>query len=150
MHYHVFTEHFRSPNKIAGIGQIHSVLGSTNRQCCFLEVMPDFNHASNVHVRKHGRLRIVNCFTTTKVFLQLYLINTTHQMFKGSNIFLILKSDYIYKYLYNVTKYSNKSCSFELSIHQRVLKHFPNILSSTTVFNIDTNNKCLLNSKSAY
>ncbi len=42
----------------------------------------------------------------------------------------------------------HKCCSFELSIHQRILKKCrtisANILSSTTVFNIDNNKKCFL------
>ncbi len=44
---------------------------------------------------------------------------------------------------------SSKCCSFEHSVHQRILeKYKKKILSSTTVFNID--NKCFLSSKSAY
>ncbi len=59
------------------------------------------------------------------------------------------------KDIYNVTKIyiSNKRCSFELSIHLWFLKNkmyqFPQN-SSTTVFNIDNNQKCFLSSKSAY
>ncbi len=50
---------------------------------------------------------------------------------------------------------SNKCCSFELSIHLWILKNkmshgFHKILCSTTVFNIDNNQKCFLSSKSAY
>ncbi len=49
----------------------------------------------------------------------------------------------------------NKFCSFELSIHQRILKNkmftvSTQILCSTTVFNMDNNQKCFLSSKSAY
>ncbi len=48
---------------------------------------------------------------------------------------------------------SNKCCSFEISINQRTLKIFTtvstNILSSTSVFNID-NMKYLLSCKSGY
>ncbi len=48
------------------------------------------------------------------------------------------------KDFYNVTNYfSNKCFELELSIHQR-------ILCSTTVFNIDNNQKFVLSSKSAY
>jgi len=52
----------------------------------------------------------------------------------------LIKSDS--KDIYNVTKYytSNKCCSFELSIHQRIMnKHF-----YITVFNIDANNEHFL------
>ncbi len=50
---------------------------------------------------------------------------------------------------------SNKHCSFELSIIQRILKklnvsHVSQIFGSTTVSNSDNNQKCLLSSKSAY
>ncbi|MDN8907574.1 hypothetical protein Q0O77_14770, partial [Staphylococcus aureus] len=48
---------------------------------------------------------------------------------------------------------SNKCCSFELSIHQRILKKSTTvstkILSSTTVFNIDNNMTFYLSTKSA-
>jgi len=48
---------------------------------------------------------------------------------------------------------SNKS-SFELSFHQRILKKSVTIStilsSSTTVFNIDNNQNCVLSSKPAY
>ncbi len=59
---------------------------------------------------------------------------------------------YVCMYVYVCNKifiFSNKSCSFELSIHKSP-EIFYNILNSTTGFNIDTNNKCLYNSKSAY
>jgi len=44
------------------------------------------------------------------------------------------------------------SYSFDLFVHQRILKNMyiivsTKILSSTTVFNIDTNQKCFLSSK---
>ncbi len=42
----------------------------------------------------------------------------------------------------------NRCFSFEPSIHQRILK--TKMLCSTTVFNIDNNQKWLLSSKSAY
>ncbi len=49
---------------------------------------------------------------------------------------------------------SNKCCSFDLSIHQRILKKCitvsTKIKSSTNDFNIDNNIKCFLSSKSAY
>jgi len=46
---------------------------------------------------------------------------------------------------------SNKHCSFELYIHQRILKKmFIIVLSSTAVFSIDNNNKCLLSTKPSY
>ncbi len=46
----------------------------------------------------------------------------------------------------------DKCCSFELSVHQRILK-IKGITVFTkiwTVFNIDNNQKCFLSSKSAY
>ncbi len=55
------------------------------------------------------------------------------------------------KDFYNVTKdyISNKCCSFELSISQRILEE--NVSKyEVTVFNIDDNQKCFLSSKSAY
>ncbi len=106
-----------------------------------------------MHFRKHGRLRTVHCFTTTNVFLQLYLINTTNQIFRGSNIFHSKVTIYIRMY---VCMYVTKYLYFQIKavllnfLFIRVLKYFTNILSSTTGFNIDTNNKCLYNSKSAY
>ncbi len=55
--------------------------------------------------------------------------------------------------IYNVTKISisNECCSFELFVHQRILKNkcimvSTNILSSTTVFDIDNNKKSFLSS----
>ncbi len=48
---------------------------------------------------------------------------------------------------------SNKSCSFKLSIHQRlkyIYSQFHKIWSSTTIFKMYNNLKCLLSSKSAY
>jgi len=49
------------------------------------------------------------------------------------------------KDIYNVSKdsISNKYCSFELYIHQRILK-------KNTVFNIDNKNECFLASNCAY
>jgi len=45
----------------------------------------------------------------------------------------------------NVMSISNKCCSFELSIHQRILK-----VKCITVSNIDNNHKCLLSIRSSY
>ncbi len=47
---------------------------------------------------------------------------------------------------------SNKCCSFELSIHLWILKNkmHHSFHKNITVFNIDNNQKCFLNSKSAY
>ncbi len=46
---------------------------------------------------------------------------------------------------------SNKCCSYELYIHQRILKQkwsrFSQNVSSTTVFNIDDNKKSYLSTK---
>ncbi len=58
------------------------------------------------------------------------------------------------KNIYHVTK-PIFQINVELPIHQRIMKknlsQFPQkIWSSTTVFNIDNNQKCILSSKSAY
>ncbi len=48
---------------------------------------------------------------------------------------------------------SNKWCNFLLFINQIIknsIMAFTKILSSTIVFNIDNNRKCLLSTKSAY
>jgi len=48
----------------------------------------------------------------------------------------------------------NKCCSFELSSYQRILRTMitasTKILSSTTVFNIDSKKKCFLSTKSTF
>jgi len=57
----------------------------------------------------------------------------------------LIKSDN--KGIYNVTKdpISNKCCSFELSIHQIILKNEITVSTNIwTVFNTDDNHKCLL------
>ncbi len=57
-----------SPNKIAGICQIYSVLGSTNFDCCFLEAMPDFNHALKHAFQKTWKTKNCLLFYYNKCF----------------------------------------------------------------------------------
>ncbi len=86
--------------------------------------------------------------------LKVWVSKILFYFFKDINTFIhqgcikLIKSDG--KHIYNVKiSISNKCCSIHLWILKNKMYH-RKILCSTTVFNIDNNQKCLLSSKSAY
>ncbi len=143
MHYHVFTE----SNKIAGICQITLFSVQPILTAGFLEAMPDFNHALKHAFQKTWKTKNCLLFYYNKCFPATVLINTTNQIFRGSNIFTqkwlytYYVCMYVCMYMY-VTKYLYFQIKAVLLnfLFIRVLKYFTNILNSTTGFNIDTNN----------